>query len=71
MKKREPVFLIRAGKLLPAITIAIMVFILNVKFLSGQEYAIGADLSFLRDAEERGFEFKENDSTKAGLMIFR
>jgi arabinogalactan endo-1,4-beta-galactosidase len=39
--------------------------------LSGQEYAIGADLSFLKNAEDRGFHFKEGDSTKSGLSIFR
>jgi arabinogalactan endo-1,4-beta-galactosidase len=39
--------------------------------LYSQEYAIGADLSFLKMAEDRGFEFKENDTTRSGLMIFR
>ncbi len=37
----------------------------------GQEYAIGADLSFLKMAEDKGFRFRENDSAKPGLMIFR
>ncbi|HPF02946.1 MAG TPA: glycosyl hydrolase 53 family protein [Bacteroidales bacterium] len=36
-----------------------------------QEYAIGADLSFLKSAEDRGFGFRENDSIKPGLRIFR
>jgi len=36
-----------------------------------QEYAIGADLSFLKSAEERGFSFRENDQPKPGLEIFR
>ena len=36
-----------------------------------QEYAIGADLSFLKSAEDRGFQFKENDVPKPGLQIFR
>ncbi|MCX6302539.1 MAG: glycosyl hydrolase 53 family protein [Bacteroidia bacterium] len=51
----------------------IIVFLLSlcpIK-LSGQEYAIGADLSFLKSAEERGFVFKENDTAKKGLLIFR
>lgn len=39
--------------------------------LSAQDYAIGADLSFLKSAEDRGFNFRENDSAKAGLDIFR
>jgi arabinogalactan endo-1,4-beta-galactosidase len=37
---------------------------------SAQEYAIGADLSFLKSAEDRGFSFKENNEVKPGLKIF-
>jgi arabinogalactan endo-1,4-beta-galactosidase len=37
----------------------------------GQDYAIGADLSFLKSAEERGFVFRENGAPKEGLAIFR
>jgi len=36
-----------------------------------QEYAIGADLSFLKSAEDQGFVFKENGFPKDGLTIFR
>ncbi len=36
-----------------------------------QEYAIGADLSFLKSAEDQGFVFRENGSPKDGLTIFR
>src|SRR5688572_13682569 len=35
------------------------------------DYAIGADLSFLKQAEERGTVFKDNGETKPGLQIFR
>jgi arabinogalactan endo-1,4-beta-galactosidase len=35
------------------------------------EYAIGADLSFLRQAEERGTVFREDGQAKAGLQIFK
>ncbi len=35
------------------------------------DYAIGADLSFLKQAEERGTVFKENGQPKPGLQIFR
>ncbi len=35
------------------------------------DYAVGADLSFLRQAESRGFVFKENNQPKPGLRIFR
>lgn len=36
-----------------------------------QEYAIGADLSFLKMAEDRGFVFKEDGAAKPGLQIFK
>jgi arabinogalactan endo-1,4-beta-galactosidase len=39
--------------------------------LTAQEYAIGADLSFLKQAEDNGFEFKEDGKTKPGLDIFK
>ncbi len=55
--------------------LAILFFIMMLQFittdLSGQEYAIGADLSFLKDAEDRGFSFRENDIAKPGLQIFK
>jgi arabinogalactan endo-1,4-beta-galactosidase len=35
------------------------------------EYAIGADLSFLKQAEDRGTVFKENGEAKSGLRIFK
>ena len=35
------------------------------------DYAIGADLSFLKQAEERGTVFKDNGQTKPGLQIFK
>src|SRR5215831_3574330 len=35
------------------------------------EYAIGADLSFLKQAEDRGTVFKENGEAKPGLQIFK
>lgn len=49
----------------------ILIFILNSARLSGQDYAIGADLSFLKSAEDRGFQFKENGIVKPGLLIFK
>ncbi len=42
------------------ISLIILIFILKTMNLSAQEYAIGADLSFLKNAEDRGFSFKEN-----------
>ena len=35
------------------------------------EYAIGADFSFLKQAEERGTVFKDNGHAKPGLQIFK
>ena len=34
-------------------------------------YAVGADLSFLKSAEDRGIEFKEDGVVRPGLDIFR
>lgn len=34
------------------------------------DYAIGADLSFLKQAEDRGTDFKDNGEAKPGLQIF-
>lgn len=39
--------------------------------LCGADYAIGADLSFLKQAEDRGTAFKDNGETKPGLRIFK
>ena len=35
------------------------------------DYAIGADLSFLKQAEERGTVFREDGQAKPGLEIFK
>jgi arabinogalactan endo-1,4-beta-galactosidase len=39
--------------------------------MEAQEFAIGADLSFLKAAEEMGFQFKEDGKAKPGLEIFK
>lgn len=46
-------------------------FILFVPITYSQEYIIGADLSFVKEAEDRGFVFKENNRKKACLEIFK
>jgi len=46
-------------------------FLQLVSTAVAQEYAIGADLSFLKSAEDQGFLFKESDAAKPGLQIFR
>jgi len=53
------------------IIVAIVLSVLSTFKVNAQEYAIGADLSFLKSAEDRGFGFRENDSIKPGLQIFR
>lgn len=53
---------------------AILIFILfltSIQFVSAQDYAIGADLSFMKQAEDNGFEFKEDGKTKPCLNIFK
>src|SRR6185369_14540262 len=35
------------------------------------DYAIGADLSFLKQSEDRGTQFKDNGTVKPGLQIFK
>jgi arabinogalactan endo-1,4-beta-galactosidase len=56
---------------LKCLIVPMLAFILSSIKLSGQEYAIGADLSFLKSAEDQGFAFKENDTARPGLQIFK
>jgi arabinogalactan endo-1,4-beta-galactosidase len=51
------------------ISVILILFLLPLDS-SAQEYAIGADLSFLKSAEDHGFAFKENNEAKPGLKIF-
>jgi arabinogalactan endo-1,4-beta-galactosidase len=53
------------------IIIIILFFSLKTSVISGQEYAIGADLSFLKNAEDKGFAFKDDGISKPGLQIFK
>jgi len=46
-------------------------FLLTIQTSIAQTFAIGADLSFLKQAEDNGFVFKENDQAKRGLLIFK
>src|SRR5664279_4837569 len=50
--------------------------VLSAQFLfsgaaKAADYAIGADLSFLKQAEEQGTVFKDHGLAKPGLEIFR
>ena len=53
----------------------ILVFLVSqlwiAESVNALDYAIGADLSFLKQAEDRGTVFKNNGDTKPGLQIFK
>jgi arabinogalactan endo-1,4-beta-galactosidase len=52
----------------------LLIYLILFCFTSGakaQEYAVGADLSFLKSAEDKGFVFMEDGAVKPGLQIFR
>jgi arabinogalactan endo-1,4-beta-galactosidase len=53
-----------------AILLATFLAISSVRAQS-TDYWIGADLSFLKQAEDRGTMFKENGETRPGLQIFK
>ncbi len=49
----------------------LFLFVLFNLSTNAQEYAVGADLSFLKQAEDNGFKFKENGEVKKGIEIFK
>ncbi len=49
----------------------ILTFLLSAARAQAADYAVGADLSFLKQAEDRGTVFKENNQAKPGLQIFK
>ena len=51
------------------IRVSFILLIFNVSF--AQEYIIGADLSFVKEAEDNGFVFKENGKPKSCIEIFK
>ncbi|MFQ3305154.1 MAG: arabinogalactan endo-1,4-beta-galactosidase [Patiriisocius sp.] len=51
--------------------VLILFFVFCASFVAAQEYMIGADLSFAKEAEEKGFTFKEDDKPKKVLQIFK
>jgi arabinogalactan endo-1,4-beta-galactosidase len=53
------------------IVAAFLLQLAAVNVAHAAEYAIGADLSFLMSAEERGTVFKEDGQAKPGLKIFK
>jgi arabinogalactan endo-1,4-beta-galactosidase len=56
------------------LTATISVFCISLLICNSskaQEYAVGADLSFMKQAEDNGFRFKENGQVKSCLEIFK
>ena len=54
------------------LTLSLLFILVGTKSTQGQEYAIGADLSFIKQAEDSGFVFKDMDGkAKKGLDIFK
>jgi len=53
------------------IALALVLGLPAVAGLHAADYAVGADLSNLKQAEERGFVFKDNGEAKPGLQIFK
>jgi len=49
----------------------VAMFFLNADKLGAEEYAIGADLSFLKQAGDGGTVFKDGNEVKPGLQIFK
>src|ERR1019366_9351972 len=50
---------------------ALLLLICAAAGLRAADYAIGADLSFLKQNEDRGIVFKDNGEAKPGLEIFK
>ena len=59
MRLSRPLFLLLAALLL------------STSLSRGQDYAIGADVSFLAQAEQQGIVFKDGDQVKPGLQILK
>ncbi len=58
-------------KTLPFSLLFIAAHLWTPGLVHASDYAIGADLSFLKQAEDRGVVFKDNGESKPGLQIFR
>lgn len=62
---------INIGLILRIILIAFIIQALPTDYVFAAEYAVGADLSFLKQAEETGTAFKDSGQVKPGLQLFR
>jgi arabinogalactan endo-1,4-beta-galactosidase len=61
----------RFEKIVPIVAICLMTFVSVPIRLFASDYAVGADLSFLKQAEDRGVIFKDEGQAKPGLRIFK
>lgn len=69
---RIPPFLCcRSVVWLAAAALLAVVSICGTSFVSAAEYAVGADVSFLAFAEQKGVVFRDNGQAKPGLQIFK
>jgi arabinogalactan endo-1,4-beta-galactosidase len=57
--------------IIPAAAACGLLFAAALAQAAEREYAVGADVSFLRDVEQKGVAFKENGVVKPGLAILR
>ena len=78
MKNKNPcATLFKGGKLTMTIRLfattfaAVLIFVAAGSFLRAAEFAFGADLSFLKQAEDRGQVFKDGTNAAPGLQIFK
>lgn len=59
------------SRVIRAILMIIMFVQARSTVIAQEDYMIGADLSFLKQAEDKGVQFKENGIVKPGLQIFK
>jgi arabinogalactan endo-1,4-beta-galactosidase len=58
-------------KKVQSIALLLLLLLSQARPLNATEYAVGADLSFLKQAEDNGKVFKDNGEAKPGLVIFK
>lgn len=61
----------RLQKTFPLIVFFLAVYLCIPGLIHAADYAIGADLSFLKQVEGQGTVFKDNGQAKSGLQIFK
>ena len=62
---------VKSQKIISCIVLSIIMSFCVPALVHANDYAIGADLSFLKQAEERGNVFKDDGEIKPGLQIFK